>query len=45
MYLFEVCNTGNFPYTEQINYVINEGEMSDNSSKLEKGINCIKSLV
>ncbi len=29
VHLFGVCNTGNFPHTEQTNYVIDEAEMPD----------------
>ena len=29
VHLFGVCNTGNFPHTEQTNYIIDEGEMPD----------------
>ena len=32
VHLFGVCNTGNFPHTEQTNYVIDEGEMPDRKS-------------
>ena len=42
--MFGVCNTGNFPYTEQTNFVIDEGEMPDDG-KQEKGANCTLSLV
>ncbi len=44
VHLFEVCNTENFPYTEQTNYVIDEGEMP-NDGKQGKGVNCTISLV
>jgi hypothetical protein len=44
VHLFGVCNTGNFPHTEQTNYVIDEGEMPDDG-KQEKGVNCTLSLV
>ena len=44
MHLFGVCNTGNFSYTEQTNYVINKAEMPDDG-KLRKDVNCILSLV
>lgn len=44
VHLFGVCNTGNFPHTEQTNYVIDEGEMPDDG-KLGKGVNCTISLV
>ncbi|EXX61866.1 hypothetical protein GLOIN_2v1484099 [Rhizophagus irregularis DAOM 181602=DAOM 197198] len=44
VHLFGVCNTGNFPHTEQTNYVIDEGEMPDDG-KLGKGVNCTLSLV
>ncbi len=44
VHLFGVCNTGNFSHTEQINFVINEGEMPDDG-KQEKGTNCTLSLV
>src|SRR6266542_2427232 len=44
VHLFGVYNTGNFPHTEQTNYVIDEAEMPDNG-KLEKGVNCTLSLV
>src|ERR1043165_7217534 len=44
VHLFGVCNTGNFPHTEQTNYVINEGEMPDDG-KQGKGVNCTISLV
>ena len=30
VHLFSICNTGNFPHTQQTNYVIDEGEMPDN---------------
>lgn len=42
--LFGVCNTGNFPHTEQTNYVIDEDEMA-NDGKQGKGANCTISLV
>ncbi|RGB23822.1 hypothetical protein C1646_773957 [Rhizophagus diaphanus] len=42
--LFGVCNTGNFPHTEQTNYVIDEGEMPDDG-KQEKRVNCTISLI
>ncbi|RGB42231.1 hypothetical protein C1646_751276 [Rhizophagus diaphanus] len=41
VHLFGVCNTGNFPHTEQTNYVIDEGEMPDDG----KLGNCTISLV
>lgn len=44
VHLFGVCNTGNFPHTEQTNYVIDEGEMPDDG-KQGKGVNCTLSLV
>jgi len=44
VHLFGVCNTGNFSYTEQTNYVINKAEMPDDG-KLRKDVNCILSLV
>lgn len=44
VHLFGVCNTGNYPNTQQINYVIDEGEMADDG-KQEKGANCTLSLV
>jgi hypothetical protein len=44
VHLFGVCNTENFPHTEQTNYVINKGEMPDDG-KQEKGVNCTISLV
>jgi len=43
-HLFGVCNTGNFPHTEQTNYVIDEAEMPDDG-KQGKGVNCTLSLV
>ncbi|CAG8846196.1 5015_t:CDS:1, partial [Gigaspora margarita] len=36
VHLFEVCNIGNYPYTEQTNYTIDKAEMPDDS-KQEKG--------
>ncbi|CAG8623983.1 4472_t:CDS:2 [Dentiscutata erythropus] len=42
-HLFGVCNTGNFPNIQQINYVIDEAEIPDDG-KQGKGINCILSL-
>ncbi|CAB4496343.1 unnamed protein product [Rhizophagus irregularis] len=33
VHLFGVCNTGNFPYTEQTNYIIDEAEMPDDGTK------------
>ncbi|PKC56964.1 hypothetical protein RhiirA1_473231 [Rhizophagus irregularis] len=44
VHLFGVCNTGNFPYTEQTNYIIDEAEMPDDG-KQGKGVNCTLSLV
>jgi len=44
VHLFGVCNTGNFPHTEQTNYVIDEGEMPDDG-KQGKSVNCTISLV
>lgn len=44
VHLFGVCNTGNFPHTEQTNYIIDEGEMP-NDGKQGKGVNCTLSLV
>ncbi|GBC53895.1 hypothetical protein GLOIN_2v1769618 [Rhizophagus irregularis DAOM 181602=DAOM 197198] len=44
VHLFGVCNTGNYPNTQQINYVIDEGEMADDG-KQGKGANCTLSLV
>jgi hypothetical protein len=44
IHLFGVCNTGNFPHTEQTNYVIDEAEMPDDG-KQGKGVNCTISLV
>ncbi|GES99427.1 hypothetical protein GLOIN_2v1769618 [Rhizophagus clarus] len=44
VYLFRVCNTGNFSHTEQTNYIIDEVEMPDNG-KQEKGVNYTLSLV
>ncbi|PKY39571.1 hypothetical protein RhiirA4_415139 [Rhizophagus irregularis] len=44
VHLFGVCNTGNFPHTQQINYVIDEAEMPDDG-KQGKGVNCTLSLV
>jgi hypothetical protein len=44
VHIFGVCNTGNFPHTQQINYIIDEGEMPDDG-KQGKGVNCTLSLV
>ncbi|GES76155.1 hypothetical protein GLOIN_2v1484099 [Rhizophagus clarus] len=44
VHLFGVCNIGNFPHTEQTNYVIDEAEMPDDG-KQGKGVNCTLSLV
>ncbi|GES98234.1 hypothetical protein GLOIN_2v1484099 [Rhizophagus clarus] len=44
VHLFGVCNTGNFPHTEQTNYIIDEAEMPDDG-KQGKGVNCTLSLV
>ncbi|RIB25065.1 hypothetical protein C2G38_2166867 [Gigaspora rosea] len=44
VHLFGVCNTGNFPHTQQTNYVIDEAEMPDDG-KQGKGVNCTLSLV
>ncbi|CAG8688113.1 21019_t:CDS:2 [Cetraspora pellucida] len=44
IYLFGVCNIGNYPHTEQTNYVIDEGKMPNNG-KQGKSMNCILSLV
>ncbi|CAG8826710.1 25299_t:CDS:2, partial [Gigaspora margarita] len=33
VYLFGVCNTGNFPHTQQTNYVIDEAEMPDDGKQ------------
>ncbi|CAG8746619.1 11679_t:CDS:1, partial [Ambispora leptoticha] len=43
-HLFGVCNTGNYPNTQQINYIIDEAEMPDDG-KQGKGVNCTLSLV
>ncbi|CAG8499391.1 16110_t:CDS:2, partial [Cetraspora pellucida] len=39
-----LCNTDNFSYTQQTNYVINEAEMPNNS-KQDKSVNSTLSLV
>jgi hypothetical protein len=44
VHLFGVCNIGNFPHTQQVNYVIDEAEMP-NDGKQGKGVNCTLSLV
>jgi hypothetical protein len=44
MHLFSVCNTSNYPNIQQINYVIDEGEMA-NDGKQGKGVNCTLSLI
>ncbi|RIA93443.1 hypothetical protein C1645_819411 [Glomus cerebriforme] len=44
VHIFGVCNTGNFPHTEQTNYIIDEAELPD-EGKQGKGVNCILSLV
>ncbi|CAG8819458.1 43357_t:CDS:2 [Gigaspora margarita] len=33
LHLFGVCNTGNFPHTQQTNYVIDEAEMPDDGKQ------------
>ncbi|EXX56244.1 hypothetical protein RirG_217980 [Rhizophagus irregularis DAOM 197198w] len=44
VHLFGVCNTENFPHTEQTNYIIDKAEMPDDG-KQGKGVNCTLSLV
>lgn len=44
VHIFGVCNIGNFPHTQQTNYIIDEGEMPDDG-KQGKGVNCTLSLV
>ncbi|PKY60981.1 hypothetical protein RhiirA4_485363 [Rhizophagus irregularis] len=43
VHIFGVCNTGNFPHTQQINYIIDKGEMPDDG-KQGKGVNYTLSL-
>ncbi|CAG8784596.1 25813_t:CDS:1, partial [Dentiscutata erythropus] len=33
VHLFGICNTGNFPHTQQINYIIDKAEMPDDGKQ------------
>ncbi|CAG8587218.1 10677_t:CDS:2, partial [Cetraspora pellucida] len=41
MHLFGVCNTGNFPHTQQTNYVIDEAEMPNDINTVDDVVSII----
>ncbi|CAG8475198.1 35724_t:CDS:2 [Gigaspora margarita] len=41
VHLFGVCNTGNFPHTQQTNYIIDEAEMPDDVNTIDDVVSIV----